>query len=134
MKVVTRWARKRQWEKKYVAMLSQIGDEPKSRIEAHAKNLHEYWLRWLGFCRLEAIDPQSLVENDLFLVVEAASKIADMDIINLLRVGKDSIGQVWREYQNALRDLRKCSPDRIKINAEQCYLKFEAFENTVLPG
>lgn len=127
MNKITRWTQKRQWEQKYTTMLSQIGDKPAVRVEAHAKNLDEYWLRWLGFCRLETVAPQSLIDNALFLVVEAASKIAGGDIAKLEHSKEASVRQSWNEYEKSLIGLRKVSPKTVKNEAEESYLKFKAF-------
>jgi len=125
MNVMTRWAQRNKWEREYVKLLSQIGDEPILKVEAHVKYLDEYFLRWLGFCRLETIAPQSLTDNSLFLVVEAASKIADVDITRLTEK-KEPLKQAWAEYQKSLVNLRRC-PQTVKIESEQSYLKLKIF-------
>ncbi|HEY5298602.1 MAG TPA: hypothetical protein VIK59_11840 [Verrucomicrobiae bacterium] len=125
MNKFARWIKTRRWEKQYVAHVSPVGKEPLPRIKAHFKNLDEYWLRWLGFCRLPNMSPQSAIDNSLFIVVEAASKITKIDVIRLEASKANDFKQTWLEYDESLQNLKKCSVEKIKTEAEQTYLKFK---------
>lgn len=126
--MIARWTQRREWEKKYAAMISQIENMPAQRIKCHVKYLDEYWLRWLGFCRLETIAPRSLINNQLFLVVEAASKIAGKELKSLSVVSQNNLAlNAWNKYQASVSVLRKCPTNAIKENAELAYLDFKTF-------
>jgi hypothetical protein len=127
MNAIKRWQQRRQWEKNYAAMLLKVGNIPAKRIEFHVNNLDEYLLRWLGFCRLETKAPESLIDNQLFLVVEAATKIAGKDVAAMGLAEQ----QAWQKYQQSIVALPKCRVDLIKESAEQAYLYFKEFVSIV---
>jgi hypothetical protein len=117
---------KLRWQKEYLLLLSPIKDEPMPRVKAHIDNLDEYFLRWLGFCRLETQAPQELTEGGLFIAIEAATGIADIDVARLIGPKTEQTKQAWTDYLHALDTLRR-SPRTIKTRAEQCYLQLRAF-------
>jgi hypothetical protein len=122
-------AERSKWTLEYERLLSSVANEPIARLKAHVEYLDEYFLRWLGFCRLETAAPQILVDNSLFFVVEAASAVAREDVERLDEAIDAPIAQAWKNYQNSLVTLRK-NPQRVKIEAETSYLKFKAFAAT----
>ena len=128
MNPVKKWMQGRQWEKKYAAMLSQAAHIPADKIRFHVKSLDEYLLRWLGFCRLETKAPQSLIDNQLFLVVEAATNVASKDVE---AADNQAERQAWEKYRDAVAALRKCGVRLIKEKAEQAYLYFKEFVSVV---
>jgi hypothetical protein len=117
---------KLRWQKEYLLLLSPIKDEPMPRVRAHIGNLDEYFLRWLGFCRLETQAPQELTESGLFTAIEAATGIAGADVARLTGPKTQQTKKAWAEYLHALDTLRR-SPRAIKAGAEQCYLQLKAF-------
>ena len=130
MNALTRTIRRYQWKRRYSGLLSELADDPTLRMKAHAKRLKEYFLRWLGFCRLDLDSPQSLIDNNLFIIVEAASSIAEQDLARFRGSDLQSIRQAWNEYQSSLRSLRKCPPD-FNIQAEQSFQRLNAFTSAV---
>jgi hypothetical protein len=123
MSAFRRWTQRRQWEKSYDGMLSQVANIPEKKVEFHIKHLDEYLLRWLGFCRLETKAPQSLIDNQLFLVVEAATIVAGKDMATMGLAEQ----QAWQKYQESILALPKCRVELIKESAEQAYLHFKEF-------
>jgi len=119
-----------QWELNYNEMLAKISSEPLPRVHAHAKNIDEYFLRWLGFCRLETKNLQSLTENNLFVVVEAASNVAHLDVSRLPEQEKIQVWKAWEDYQKSLAGLKSCL-QTIKSEAEHSYIKFKLFADIV---
>jgi len=71
------------------------------------------------------MSPQSAIDNSLFIVVEAASKITKIDVIRLEASKANDFKQTWLEYDESLQNLKKCSVEKIKTEAEQTYLKFK---------
>lgn len=127
MSRIKKWMNRRQWENTYAAMLLNVGNILAKRIEFHVNSLDEYLLRWLGFCRLETKAPESLIDNQLFLVVEAATKIASEDVAALGLPQK----QAWQKYRESILALPKCQVHLIKESAEQAYLYFKEFVSIV---
>ncbi len=125
-----RSAKKSRFEDQYRRLLSQVGDDPVARVKAHAEHLDEYFLRWLGFCRLETVDPEGLVDNSLFLAVEAASNVAVEDIRRLTDLNQEQARRAWNDYQNALAVLPQ-HRQNIKVEAEKCYETLRAFSQAV---
>lgn len=123
-----RWLQRRQWEKQYTQTLSQATHSPAGRIKFHVKSLDEYVLRWLGFCRLETKAPGSLISNQLFLVVEAATKVAGNDVE---ATSNPTEKQAWKKYRDAVAELRKCDEHLIKEKAEQVYSRFKEFAGMI---
>lgn len=113
-----------------MSLLAEVGDDPLARVRSHVKKLDEYLLRWLGFCRLETAAPESLTDNALFLVVEAASRVARKDLARLEIPRRHALRGTWLEYEDSLIELRKC-PQTIKAEAEQTYRKFKAFTDAL---
>jgi hypothetical protein len=124
-----REAGRSKWTREYEVLLSTVGSEPLSRLKTHVEYLDEYFLRWLGFCRLETVAPHTLVDNSLFFVVEAASAVTDADVGRLAEPEDAPIVQAWKNYQDSLVTLRK-HPQRVKVEAESSYVKFKTFANT----
>jgi hypothetical protein len=114
------------WKREYELLLSTVKNDPMTRLQAHTEYLDEYILRWLGFCRLETAAPQTLVDNSLFFVVEAASEVAGTDVVYLVEAKYAPIVQAWKNYQDSLVLLRKY-PERVKTDAEISYRRFKAF-------
>lgn len=110
-------------------LLLPINDGPIPRVKAHIANLDEYFLRWLGFCRLETLAPQELTESGLFIAIEAATGIADVDVTRLTGPKTEQTKRAWAEYLYALDTLRR-SPHTVKAKAEECYLLLRAFAET----
>jgi hypothetical protein len=119
----TRMRKRQDWEQKYVSLVSGIGNDSLAKVRAHLKNIDEYWLRWLGLCRIEIIFPQSFVDNALLIVIEAASSVADLDISSV--AGKRGFAQCWREYLDALAVLHNRPPRAIGLESEELYLRFK---------
>jgi hypothetical protein len=125
-----RWLRKRRWKREYSLLLAEIGSDPLLRVQDHVKRLDEYFMRWLGFCKLDsAASPQFLTDNALFLVLEAASNIAARDVDQLVLPEKETLSCAWREYFSSLLKLRKCK-QAILTEAEGSYLKLKIFADT----
>jgi len=104
-------------------MLLKVENTPAKRIAFHVSNLDEYLLRWLGFCRLETKAPESLIDNQLFLVVEAATRVAAGDLTTFGLAEK----RAWQKYYESIAALPKCQTRLIKESAEQAYLYFKEF-------
>jgi len=71
--------------------------------------------------------PESLIDNQLFLVVEAATKVACDDVAVMGLPQK----QAWQKYRKSILALPKCQVHLIKESAEQTYLYFKEFVSIV---
>jgi hypothetical protein len=130
MNPIKRWLRKRRWKREYVSLLAEVGNDPLLRVQNHVKRLDEYFTRWLGFCKLDsAASPQFLTDNALFLVLEAASTIAERDVNQLVLPEKEALSRAWREYFGSLLELQECK-EAILTEAENSYLKLKTFADT----
>ena len=123
--------RRLRWERRYRVLMSEAGDDSLQRLRSHAKNLEEYCSRWLGFCRLEDVTPDSLIDSGLFVVLEAASRVANRDVATVADRSDQHLVETWRRYWNCLLTVRKCPPD-LKQRADQLYKELLGF--VVLPA
>jgi hypothetical protein len=130
MNKITFWLRRLKWQRRYTAVISKIGDDPILRVKTHAKNLDEYCSRWIGFCNVDFTTPQALLESGLFVVLDAASRVANRDVIRASNIVPASVGETWKEYCICLGALRDC-PSDLKKRANDLYGKLSAFVASV---
>jgi len=119
------------WTREYELLLAAVENKPLVRLDAHIKYLDEYFLRWLGFCRVETVAPHTLVDNGLFFVIEAVSAVVGKDVGCLEASEYARIVQAWKYYRDSLATLRR-HPQKVKIEAEKSYLKLKGFADTVM--
>ena len=125
-----RWIYRRRCKRLYEEHFSDVGDHLFPRIALHAQLLDEFFDRWLAFLRIETLDPPSMLDGHLFLVVEADSRHAAGDIARLTGPQARPIKEAWADYMKSLADLRK-QPQSIKAAAEETYRKLGVFTRAV---
>ena len=118
------------WERRYRVLMSDAGDDPLQRLRSHAKNLEEYCSRWQGFCRLEDVTRDSLIDSGLFVVLEAASRVANRDVATVADRSDQHLVETWKRYWNCLLTVRKCPAD-LKQRADELYKELLRFVEAV---
>jgi hypothetical protein len=109
----------------YMELLEEAGHEPLLRVKDHFLRIEEYWCRWLGWSQYW--DPETQISNAAFLLLEAASEIAGVDVAKLPKYREPHFKNAWGDYLESLAAMRKCAPQEIKINGENAHQKFRAF-------
>lgn len=130
MNALGKWIRKTRWKARYRSIVQEVGTHPFPRVKVHAERIEDYFFRWLGFCRLPDTTEGWLIDNELFFVADAASTVAEHDILRLTDPRHEAIRRAWQEYQEELAHLRTC-PQDFKLDAERTYEKLKLFADVV---
>ena len=124
------WLRCLKWRVRYLLRLRGAPKDYRQRLVTHAEHLDEYCSRWLGYCQLPYTSADELFDSGLFVVLDAASRVANRDLMRVAGSVPASVHREWVNYWNYLLQVKQNS-SKSKAHAEELNEKLLAFVREV---